>query len=377
MSIDKLYLYLLKIIVRLKACYFKVSPKSKAPNKGLFAGLVGCGNFARYAYIPALNRKQMPIVISGLYSNSHNSSKKAQGMLRYKTRIFFSYEELLNSGIKGVILTLPNHLHYQYIIKALESGVDVFCEKPVTNSLNDAMRLNRYLDTSRNILMVGFNQRYLDRMKKVKSFIENNGLGEIYEVSTFHNQDIAGHLEKSSWLNDSKKSGGGILYNAGIHLVNLMLYFFGPIESVFARLECKKMPKVFGEDSADCDFYFKSGVKGKLKASYINEVDSSYEHLIIKGSRGTIYTDMKTSSIMYKSNNSLEWVDIPCKRELVPDSVFNELSHFCHCMEKRMSPDTGISDSIDTLNVMEAAYLSSLDKRRISVDEAIIKYEKN
>lgn len=363
----KLYFYFLKIVNRSKAYYFGISAKSKTPNKGLSIGLSGCGNFARYAYIPALNRKEIPIVVSGFFSNNPHSSEKTQKFLRYKTRIFLSYEELLISGIKAVILTLPNYLHYQYIIQALESGVDVLCEKPVTHNLNDAIRLNSSLESAKNILMIGFNQRYLDRTKIIKSLIDNNELGEIYEVSAFHNQNIASHLKKSNWLSDSRKSGGGVLYNAGIHLVNLMLYFFGPVDSVFAELESKKLPEAFGEDTAACDFCFKSGIKGKIKASYINGVNSSYEHLIIKGSKGLIYTDMKTSSIMYRPNHSFKWRSIACKKEMVEDSIFNELIHFCNCIEKRIKPDTDIIDSINTLRVIETAYLSFSEKRRIFV----------
>lgn len=349
-----------------------MSPKPKAPDKRLRAGLIGCGNFAQYAYVPAFNKKGIPIAISGLFSNSRHSSEKTQRAIRYKTRIFSSYEELLNSGVKGVILTLPNHLHYQYIMKALELSVDIFCEKPVTNNLKDAVRLKGYLDKAENALMIGFNQRYLDRIKKVKSLIEANELGEIYEVNAFHNQNIMSHIMKSTWLNDVKKSGGGILYNAGIHLVNLMLYFFGPVDSVIAKLECKKIPESFGEDTADCSLYFKSGIGCKISASYINGVDSTYEHFIIKGSKGSVYADFKTSRIAYKSVHSSKWVDVPCKKELITDSVFNELVHFCQCVEKRIKPDTDITDSINTLSVIKAAYMSSSENRKVSVDEALV-----
>lgn len=363
----KLYFYFRKTSIKLKACYFKLFLKSKAPSTGLFAGLVGCGNFASFAYIPAFNSSRMPVVAFGLFSSNLSSSRRVQKLFRYKTQVFSSYEGLLRSGIRAVILTLPNHLHYQNIIKALESGLDVFCEKPVTNNLGDAVRIQEYLARTKNILMVGFNQRYLDRIKKIKSLIENNELGEIYEVNAYHNQNIVGHLKRSGWLNDSKKSGGGVLYNAGIHLVNLMLYFFGPVESVTAKLQYKEIPKDFGEDTADCDFNFKSGVTGRISASYLNEVNSSYEHFIIRGGKGEIYSDMKTSSIMLKPVGASRWKSVSCNKEVVADSVFNELLHFNNCIEARLCPDTDILDSINTQRVIEAAYQASVEKRRIFV----------
>lgn len=363
----KLYLYFKKAVIKLKAYYFKVSLKSKVSGKGLFVGLVGCGHFASYAYIPALNRRRIPIVVSGVFSNNPNSSRRAKKLLRYEVRVFFSYEELFHSGIKAVVLTLPNQLHYKYIIKALESGLDVFCEKPVTNNIDDAARIQEYLAKTKNILMIGFNQRYLDRIKIVKSFIGHGELGEIYEVNAFHNQNIAKYLKQSGWLNDSNKSGGGVLYNAGIHLINLMLYFFGPVESVIAKLQYKQLPENFGDDTAECDFNFKSGVKGRISASYINKVNSSYEHFIIKGEKGEIYSDMKTSSIMFKPVGAFRWRDVSCKKETVVDSVFNELLHFNNCIEARSNPDTDILDSVNTQKVVAAAYQSSTEKRRIFV----------
>jgi len=370
----KLYFYCLKIIAAIRAFYFKIAPKSKAPKTGLSVGLVGCGNFARYAYLPAFNRNKMSLIVSGLYSNSCNSSKKTQRMFKYETRVFPGYEELLHSGIKGIILTLPNHLHYQYIIKALESGVDVFCEKPVTSNLSDCLKLKKYLENSGRILMVGFNQRYSERISKIKNFLENSGLGKVYEVAAYHNQNIAKRIIKSPWLADAQKSGGGVLYNAGIHLVNLMLYFFGPIEYAAAKLESRKIPASFGEDTADCDFYFTSGVKGRLAASYVNGVNSSYEHLVIKGSGGMLYTDMKTSRIIFKPEGVSRWDEIRCKKETVAGSVFNELSHFYNCMEKRVTPQTEIVDSLNTLTVLEAAYLSSRERRKVPINEVIAKY---
>lgn len=359
---------------RLQGLYFRLYPKSEPPQEGLRSGLVGCGHFVQHAYVPALNRSHNPVAIAGLYSRSGRSSQMAAEMLRYKTRIFDSYESLLDSGVETVIITVPNYLHPDFVIQAIEKKIDVFCEKPIANSLTDAFRLKRALEKSGRILMVGFNQRYFDRMNKIKLLIERRYIGEPLEVQAFHNQNVGEHLGQSDWLNDIRKSGGGVLHNAGVHLINIMTHLFGEVEKVSARLENRKLPVSFGEDTASCELLFKSGVRGRIDASYINGAPSTYEHLIIKGTKGVLITDMLKSNIECMLGPDGKKREIPCRREVIVDSLFNELSHFCDCVQKRENPNTDIDDAIKTLCVIEAAAISSNEKREVSSDEIERKY---
>jgi len=351
-----------------------MAPKAAMPEKSFYSGLVGCGNFVRYAYASAFNKHKNPVVISGLYSRSENSAKKAAKAVRYKTKIFNSYDELLNSEIKSIIITTPNYLHYGYIVRALDKGLDVFCEKPVVNNLKDAFCLKSIIGKSENILMVGFNERYLDRIRKIKLFISAGHLGKVKEVDAFHNQNIEKHLYESDWLTNVEKSGGGVLHNSGVHLINLMLYLFGDLEKISANLENRKLPENFGDDTASCDLIFKTGIHGRLSASYINQVPSTYEHMIIKGERGIIVTDMLKSNIEYYDSSNKKVKGIRCKRELIADSIYNELAHFHGCICQRSKPDTDIHDFINTLMVIEAASVSSEEKRIVNIDELRRKY---
>jgi len=363
-----------KIFYKLKRSYFYIIPRGSLPKRDFYSGLVGCGNFVRYAYVPALNKCKTPVVVSGLCSRSENSARRVAKALWYKTRFFDSYEDLLNSGIKSIIITAPNHLHYNYIVKALDKGVDVFCEKPIVNSVGDAIRLKETVDKSSKILMVGFNERYLDRIRKVKEFIQKGYLGKIKEVNAFHNQNIEKYLRKSEWLTDSEKSGGGVLHNAGVHLMNVMLYLFGDVEKVSAKLENRKLPKNFGEDTAYCELFFKNGIHGQLNASYVDEVRSTYEHMVIKGEKGSIITDRFKSNIEYYDSSGNKIKDIRCKKEVTIDSIHRELLHFYDCVRQRSKPDTDIHDSIDTLMVVEAAFTSSKEARAVGIDEIKRKY---
>ena len=335
--------------------------------KKLKSGLIGCGHFARIAYTPAFNMRSNPIACSGLYSRNIKSSELLRDNLRYKPEVFTSHEELFASGIDCVIIATPNYSHKYFIIEALKNNLNVFCEKPVTNTLKDALDLMLTLKNSGSILMVGYNRRYLATVQRLKKLINGGAIGKINEVFAFHNQDIKGHLLKSDWLNDAEKSGGGVLHNAGTHLINVMLYLFGKINNVSAEFRNIEMPVAFSEDTAVCRFVFQSGVVGTLKASWVKAVDSAYEHIVVKGEKGDITSDIWADSIAIQYH-SKKIKKIHCRKGTPADSIYNELVHFYNCIRLKKTPDTDIKDSIETLKVTDAARISAMTSREIRID---------
>jgi len=330
-------------------------------------GLIGCGHIAKIGYAPALNQNNCPLTCLGLYSRSSKSAKLLKKEIDYPVKIFRSFEELADSNIDCAIIAAPNHLHNYYIEKSLAKGLDVLCEKPVTNTLAQARILKRRLRKSRNIVMIGYNQRYLDRYRKLKSLLDAETIGEIQEVFAYHNQNLVEYIMRSDWLGDKEKSGGGVLHEAGTHLVNMLLHLFGGINKVYAEFSNIKIPDRFGEDTVSCKLSFHSGIKGTLLASWANGVKSSYEHMIIIGKKGIITTDAATSSITLRSGRN-KVKTIPCVKERIADSIYNELMHFYYCINSRTKPQTDIDDAIETLKVTEAARISATTNKEITID---------
>jgi predicted dehydrogenase len=342
--------------------------KKSLPPRDSYGGLIGCGFFVKYAYVPALNHPDNPVVCSGLYSRSKESAQIVQKILNYKTSVFASYEELVNSGIKFVIITAPNYLHRYYIAESLKRNLDVFCEKPPVINLKDAFELRTLLKNSGNILLIGFNRRYLDKMKVLKRLIEEGEAGSVRQVNISYNQDIKEHILKSDWLSDKNKSGGGVLYNAGIHWINAMLDIFGKVDKVSAEFINIKLAYNCGEDTASCRFIFRSGVKGFLEASFVNALDCSGERITIEGNKATISTNMQERDFSIRDKTGHTRI-VSCPTGDFFGSIYNEMVHFAQCIKTRGIPLTDIDDSIETLRVAEAARLSAIENREISLDE--------
>jgi len=344
-----------------------------APPVGkLSCGLLGAGQFFNYAYLPALNRKSSPLVISGLLARDKDKFREVQRGLRYTTTHFTDAAPLLASDIRSVLILLPNQLHFDFARQALERGLNVFCEKPLAKNVAEALALKTIAEKFGRVLMVDFNQRYSDRNRVLKQVIDERRIGKIISVHAFHNQDLAARLKSFAPLHRDL-TGGGVLHNAGVHFVNLFLHWFGAVERVHAVFENRALPATCGEDTAHCQFWFRSGVTATLDASLANAVATSYERVQFSGTEGEIASDLKRSEITGEDRRKQQ-LKIRCKREILSDSVFNALEHFARCVKNGTRPETDVDDSIKTMKVIEALTLSAQRGADVHLDEIERKY---
>lgn len=311
------------------------------------------------------------MAISGILAREEAKFHAAQSALRHRAGHFTDAGSLLASGIDSVLILLPNHLHLEFARAALERNLDVFCEKPLAQNVADALALKTLAEKSGRVLMVDFNQRHLDRNRVLKQVVTENRIGKIISVRAFHNQDLR-RLPSFAALHRDR-TGGGVTHNAGIHFINLFLHWFGDVERVNAVFENRALPAECGEDTARCRFWFRNGVTATLDASLANAADSTYERVEFTGEDGEISSDLKQCRILCRPNSKPP-LKIPCRTEIMSDSVFNALEHFAHCVKNRLRPETDVDDSIRTLKVIEALTLSAKRGTDVPLDEIEKKY---
>jgi len=292
--------------------------------------------------------------------------------MRYASQSFDSLEAMKGSGVNSVLILAPNHLHFDFAQKALEAGLNVFCEKPLANNVADALALKTRADKAGCVLMVDFNQRFLDRNHVLKQVITNNRVGKIESVHAYHNQDLTGQMPHIERLHKNV-TGGGVVHNAGIHFINLFLYWFRDVDRVNAVFENRALPKECGEDTARCQFWFRNGVTATLEASLSNAVSTTYERVRLVGEKGEISSDLKKGDIRCRLEGKRRF-KIPCKQEVISDSVGNALAHFEHCVSTGARPETDVDDSIRTMKVVEALTLAAQRRADVELDEIERKY---
>ena len=124
-----------------------------------------------------------------------------------------------------VVIATPSHLHAGQTIAALECGRHVVCEKPMALSAGDADRMIDAAARAQKVLTVFQNMRYWEDFRTVRDVIGSGKLGRIVQIRiTMHR-----FARRWDWQTLSE-FGGGALFNAGAHLVDLALQLLGPGE---------------------------------------------------------------------------------------------------------------------------------------------------
>lgn len=134
-------------------------------------------------------------------------------------------EELLAQGdLDGLVIATPSGAHAAQATAALERGLAVFCQKPLTRTAEEARVL---LEVARRVdrrLEVDFSYRYVTGVRQLRELVAAGALGEIFAVDlVFHNA----YGPDKPWFYDIAQSGGGCLMDLGIHLVDLARWVTG------------------------------------------------------------------------------------------------------------------------------------------------------
>ena len=142
-------------------------------------------------------------------------------------RRYASIEEIIaDRDLDAVTVALPNHLHAQVAVAALEAGKHVMVEKPFAMSIAEATRVVETATRVRRTFAVGMNQRFRRESQVVKTLVERGELGEIYFAKAYWCRR-SGIPRLGTWFGDRKRAGGGSLLDIGVHMLDLCLSLVG------------------------------------------------------------------------------------------------------------------------------------------------------
>lgn len=188
----------------------------------------------------------------------------------YAEKKYSDWKECIdNSEMDAVIVCTYNVVIPDIVCYALGKGYAVFSEKPPGRNLQDALRMKEaYEKASAPILKYGFNHRYHNSVIEAKALLDSKILGDIVCARGVYGKAGSPNFTQE-WRNNTEISGGGIMLDQGIHMLDLMYYFMGEfteIQSSVDQLVWKDMPT---EDSAFSILRTSDGKVASLHSSAI------------------------------------------------------------------------------------------------------------
>jgi predicted dehydrogenase len=154
-------------------------------------------------------------------------------------RYFQDYREAIEQvQPQLVFVCTPNRFSPEVCIYALEQGCHVFCEKPPGRTLDDVRRIIAAEEAHPGLkVMFGFNHRHHPAILEARSIVEAGRMGKVLWLRGIYGKSGgAGRVFEQSWRNDPELSGGGILLDQGIHMLDLFRLFCGDFCEVHGLL---------------------------------------------------------------------------------------------------------------------------------------------
>ena len=278
---------------------------------------------------------------------------------------FSDYREAIDrTAAEIVFVCTPNLYAPDVSVYALERGCHVFCEKPPGRDLADIKKIIAAEKANPGLkLMFGFNHRHHPAILEAKSIVDAGRMGRIIWLRGVYGKSGGpGRGFEDSWRNDPAKSGGGILLDQGIHMLDLFRFFGGNFDEVHGLLATRYW-KIPVEDNA---FVLLRNQKGQIaqlhssatlwKHTFHLEIGLELGYLVAKGLLSKSGSYGRETLIIGRKPEEEETAAIGIPRE---EAIYYDTDRSWHVQVHELinciKLDLPISDSssYDALKVME------------------------
>lgn len=247
-------------------------------------GMVGGG---QGAFIGGVHRiaaridDRYELVAGALSSKPDVAKASAEELHIVADRSYGSFEEMFaaeakrEDGIEAVAIVTPNHMHFPVAKAALEAGINVICDKPVTRTLEEALELQQIVAKSDAFFALTHNYSAYPLVRYARELVERGELGNVRLVQVEYPQEWLTQApeadnKQAAWRTDPKRSGkAGCLGDIGTHAFQLATFISQlDLDSVSADLTAF-VPGRPVDDNVHAMLRFKGGAKGMLWSSQV------------------------------------------------------------------------------------------------------------
>jgi D-xylose 1-dehydrogenase (NADP+, D-xylono-1,5-lactone-forming) len=273
-------------------------------------------------------------------------------------RAYGRYEALLaDPDLDAVYISLPNSLHVEWSIRALEAGKHVLCEKPFDRRPEQVERAFDAADRAGRLLTEAFMYRHSPQTARVKELVESGAIGRLRLVRSAFSFSL-GDAENVRLAADLD---GGALMDVGCYCVSGSRLLAGEPEAVYGE-------QVAGAGGVDLLFTGTMRFPGDVLAQFdCGFVLPGRDELEVVGDEGSLFLDdpwhARTPVIELRREDGIEEVML----EPV-DSYRLELENLSAAIEGRAEPLLGREDAVGQARAIEALYRSAKTRAPVALD---------
>ncbi len=342
------------------------------------------------------------VELKGVCTKTPEKAHLASETFGYEFAATNEDELIYSKEIDVIDVSTPNIYHFDTLIKAMNEGKHIYCEKPLCVSAEQAKILKETAEKTGVTFGMVFNNRFIPAIMRAKQIIDEGRLGRILSFNAAYYHSSASDVNKNAgWKQNKDICGGGVLFDLGSHVIDLVHMLCGDISKVtavsqIAYPERRGMDGELWQTNADEAFYMicdlKCGGVGTVTASKVHTGTNDDVIIEIYGEKGAIKYSLMDCEWLHFYDNTKPSISlggdkgftrIECVgRYPEPGGIFPSpkapvgwlMGHVTNYMEfltavnEGRQPSPGICDGAYVQQVMEAGYKSAQCRRTVDVD---------
>ncbi|MGD0329935.1 MAG: Gfo/Idh/MocA family oxidoreductase [Nitrososphaeria archaeon] len=250
------------------------------------------------------------------------------------------HEVIEDKEVEIIDNCLPNDMHHDISIEAIEAGKHVICEKPLAMNSRQAKEMWDVARKNSVKSMVAFNYRFVPAVGLAREIVRSERLGRIYHFrARYLQQWLRNPNTPLVWRLDKEKAGSGPIGDLGSHVFDIIRFVMGEVKAVTAisKTFVKERPlptdkmkkgKVSVEDAFESIVEFENGATGTVEASRMATGRKNYNNFEINGEKGSIEFDMERLNELRFYSEEGDVSTIGWNNILVTESVHPFVSHY-------------------------------------------------
>ena len=287
---------------------------------------------------------------------------------RKNVKTYRSLKKCLSEKPDIGFITNETAYHIPIAIKLAKAGLDLFIEKPLSDSMKGIPTLMQIVKQKKLVTQMGYHLRFHPCIIKIRKLLKQKKIGKIISIQA----------ENGSYLPDwhpyedyrrgyagKKKLGGGIILTQ-IHDVDYLFWFFGNPKSIFSVMGKFSNLDISVEDYSASIIEFKNKITTELHLDFFQGPE--YRGCKIKGTDGIISWNSSDNEIKFYNNRKKEWEVLLKLSKFKRNQMYvDETKHFLKCVKNRKKTDNSLDDGIKTLNIALTMKKSAKKKKIIEL----------
>ncbi len=330
-------------------------------------GLIGVGRlgvlYARYlAYqIPTANL---------LAASDVNPAAEAFAREMGITKWYPNYQDLIDDKqIDAIVIVTPTSSHHDIVATAARAGKAIFCEKPLSISLDEARAMDRVVAETGVFFHMGFMRRFDRGFRAAKQKIEQGVIGKAVVFRASSRDPFRPSLE---YLDP--RHSGGLMIDMGIHDIDIARWLMGDVSQTYATggvLAYPEINEVGDIDNAVINLTFENGSLGVIDLTR-NGVYGYDIRTEILGTQGTVKVGyLRETPIVVMTKEGVTHDTVPWFMERFGEAYVAQLQNFIEHLQKQKEPSIKCSDGVAALQVAIAATRAFKENRPVAVSEIV------